>query len=145
MGTENISNNEELQAIIHSLRTPSGQVDSAFIQQFFGRMPVSELQPEETDHYAALVEDFFEFARQRTRRQVKCRIYNPSDDTHGWSSRHTVIELINDDIIGPFVQGTARIATVNGDRQNPTYVPSQDCGALPGALCVCLECAGFSR
>jgi len=108
MTTENISSNEELQAIIQNLRTPSGKVSSAFIRQFFGRMPISELDPEQSEKYAALVENFHRFAQQRTRRQVSCRVYNPSQQTHGWESSHTVIELVNDDM--PFLVDSVVLA-----------------------------------
>lgn len=41
------------------------------------------------------------FARQRPPGQAKIRVYNPTLDEDGWQSRHTVVEIVNDDM--PFL------------------------------------------
>ena len=98
----------DLQGIIKSLRTPSGQVDPAFVEQFLGRMPVSELQPEQTSAYAAMVDGFYDFIKHRKAKQPKIRVFNPVEQTHGWESSHTVIEMVNDDM--PFLVDSVVLA-----------------------------------
>ncbi len=41
------------------------------------------------------------FARRFATGTPKLRVYNPRPDEHGWSSPHTVIEIVNDDM--PFL------------------------------------------
>ena len=108
MATQPHSNKKDLQGIIKSLRTPSGQVDPAFVELFLGRMPLSELNPEESSAYAALVDGFYEFIKHRRTGRVNFRIYNPTDETHGWKSSHTVIEMVNDDM--PFLVDSVVLA-----------------------------------
>ena len=43
----------------------------------------------------------FAFARQFASGTPKLRVYNPRSEEHGWSSPHTVIEIVNDDM--PFL------------------------------------------
>jgi glutamate dehydrogenase len=41
------------------------------------------------------------FARVFASGTPKLRVYNPRTEEHGWSSPHTVIEIVNDDM--PFL------------------------------------------
>ena len=43
----------------------------------------------------------WKFAEQRGPGQAKVRVYNPTFDEHGWSSPHTIIAIVNDDM--PFL------------------------------------------
>jgi glutamate dehydrogenase len=52
------------------------------------------------DLYGALL-SHWQFARKREPGRPKIRVLNPSAGEHGWASRHTVIEIVNDDM--PFL------------------------------------------
>src|SRR3954467_13302147 len=41
------------------------------------------------------------FARKFSSGEAKVRVYNPTLETHGWQSTHTVLEIVNDDM--PFL------------------------------------------
>ncbi|MEL6265185.1 MAG: NAD-glutamate dehydrogenase domain-containing protein, partial [Pseudomonadota bacterium] len=43
----------------------------------------------------------WQFARVRQPGVAKARVYNPAQAEHGWSSRHSIIEVVNDDM--PFL------------------------------------------
>ena len=43
----------------------------------------------------------WKFAAHREAGRAKLRVYNPAFDEHGWSSPHTIVEIVNDDM--PFL------------------------------------------
>ncbi len=55
------------------------------------------------------------FGRRFVAGRPKLRVYNPRPDEHGWSSPHTVIEIVNDDM--PFLVDSV---TMELDRQGRT-------------------------
>ena len=56
------------------------------------------------DLYGALL-SHWQFAHRREAGKAKVRALNPSAGEHGWSSRHTVVEVVNDDM--PFLVDSA--------------------------------------
>ncbi len=56
------------------------------------------------DLYGALM-SHWQFARKRDTGKAKVRVLNPGAGEHGWASRHTVIEIVNDDM--PFLVDSA--------------------------------------
>ena len=54
--------------------------------------------------YGALL-SHWQFARKRETGAAKVRVFNPGAGEHGWASRHTVIEIVNDDM--PFLVDSA--------------------------------------
>ncbi|MEL7174454.1 MAG: hypothetical protein AAFN05_15990, partial [Pseudomonadota bacterium] len=62
------------------------------------REEVDELDIEEL-YGAALA--LWKFCRDRKPGRPKVRVYNPRMAEHGWSSRHTIVEVVNDDM--PFL------------------------------------------
>jgi len=73
----------------------------AFIDQLHANVPPGDLldTPAEELYGAAL--SLWGFAQQRPPGTVKVRAYNPSMAEHGWRSRRTIVELVNDDM--PFL------------------------------------------
>ncbi|MCH9696371.1 MAG: NAD-glutamate dehydrogenase [Gammaproteobacteria bacterium] len=72
-----------------------------FLQQYFADVPVEDLvgRPEKTMARAAL--DHLEFGTRRRRGQALLRIFNPTEEEHGYTSTYTLIEMINEDM--PFL------------------------------------------
>ena len=56
----------------------------------------------------------FRFAGRRRPGQAKIRVYNPEPAADGWSSPHTIVEIVNDDM--PFLVDSATAAINAGDR-----------------------------
>src|SRR5258706_2872116 len=74
---------------------------SAFISLFYGHVDpeaLADRAPE--DLYGAAMAQL-SFARTFASGTPKLRVYNPRTEEHGWSSPHTVIEIVNDDM--PFL------------------------------------------
>jgi glutamate dehydrogenase len=73
----------------------------AFIALFYDNVDPEDLAdraPE--DLYGAAMAQLT-FARAFASGTPKLRVYNPRTEEHGWSSPHTVIEIVNDDM--PFL------------------------------------------
>ena len=72
-----------------------------FLQQFYQKMPVMDLDRIDPDRACALALSAYEFAGSRKKGEAKIRIYQPKKKTHGWDSEHMVVEILNDDM--PFL------------------------------------------
>ena len=80
--------------------------DQAAAAETFVRVYYDRLAPEDVLSYsidnlygAALA--LWKFAARRKPRSCKVRAYNPRLEEHGWTSSHTIIEIVNDDM--PFL------------------------------------------
>ena len=80
----------------------------AFIHAFYKRMGEDEMPKHSPEGWAALAADFLDFARQRKSGTALVRLFNPSLETHGWESAHTVVQVVNDDM--PFLVDTVMMA-----------------------------------
>ena len=72
----------------------------------FGREYFRQADPEDVDERTAedlygMVRSHLRFARQRTPGQPKLRVLNPTAQDAGFASRHTIVEVVNDDM--PFL------------------------------------------
>ncbi len=76
-----------------------------FARSYFQRVDPEDISTRATeDLYGALL-SHWQFARKREPGQAKVRVFNPNAGEHGWGSRHTVIEIVNDDM--PFLVDSA--------------------------------------
>ncbi len=103
------SKQDHLDAVAAAIRDKQGSEQvAAFSRELLRRVPADELAETDSEINAHMALDFFEFARQRNRGEVKLRIVNPTRDSHGWESQHTVLEIINDDM--PFLVDSVVLA-----------------------------------
>ncbi len=72
-----------------------------FLRQYFAHVPVEDLQGHDERLMARIALHHLEFAKTRRRNQALVRIFNPTEQEHGYSSRYTIIEMVNDDM--PFL------------------------------------------
>ncbi|MGY6630706.1 MAG: NAD-glutamate dehydrogenase [Wenzhouxiangella sp.] len=94
----NDSKQQLLEAIVERVgQEKGGKEKAAFAERFYQRLPFAEFESADEGELAALARGLFDFASQRRSGEVKLRIFNPEDAREGWSSSHTVIEIINDD------------------------------------------------
>jgi glutamate dehydrogenase len=88
---------------------------TTFARSYFQRVDPEDIASRSVeDLYGALL-SHWQFARKRETGKAKVRVLNPSAGEHGWSSRHTVIEVVNDDM--PFLVDSA---TMEVNRQGLT-------------------------
>ncbi|MDT8319168.1 MAG: NAD-glutamate dehydrogenase [Xanthomonadales bacterium] len=79
-----------------------------FVEQSLPRIPLEELQQESPETLATIVGRQLRFMDKKSAGQMLIRIFNPSPDTEGWDSDHTVIEIVNDD--QPFLVDSSTLA-----------------------------------
>ena len=83
-------------------------VVETFVRQYYRQTDPDDLAARGTDELVGAALSHWQFGRSRTadeRGRAKVRVLSPSPAEHGWSSRHTVIEVINDDM--PFLVDSA--------------------------------------
>ena len=89
------------QRVEHSER--SGLL--AFAASYFHRIDPEDIATRDVeDLYGALL-SHWQFAQRREPGKAKIRVISPVAGEHGWSSRHTVVEIVNDDM--PFLVDSA--------------------------------------
>jgi glutamate dehydrogenase len=101
-----------LDPIFDAIRKRAGKVRqddaSAFAGAFYQRMTEDELPMHGADGWAALANDFLDFARNRKPGTPSVRLFNPTLARHGWESPHTVLQIVNDDM--PFLVDSVTMA-----------------------------------
>ncbi len=73
----------------------------AFIQGYYANSPASDLSAFKPSELATIALHHFDFANTRTSGKALVRIFNPTQNTDGYQSDHTIIEICNDDM--PFL------------------------------------------
>jgi glutamate dehydrogenase len=81
---------------------------STFASAFYQRMTDDELPMHGADGWAALANDFLDFARSRKAGTPSVRLFNPTLAKQGWDSPHTVLQIVNDDM--PFLVDSVMMA-----------------------------------
>ncbi|MBJ6980669.1 NAD-glutamate dehydrogenase [Luteimonas sp. MC1572] len=101
-----------LDPIFAAIRTRAGKANaddaSAFANAFYLRLTEDELPLHDADGWAALANDFLDFARKRKPGTASVRMFNPTLAQHGWESAHTVLQVVNDDM--PFLVDSVTMA-----------------------------------
>ena len=72
-----------------------------FLKQYFADVPVEDLQGRDEKVMARIALDHLEFAANRRKNEALVRIFNPTEKEHGYTSDHTFVEMVNDDM--PFL------------------------------------------
>ena len=110
--SEGVSLKPILDAIGKRLKG-GGDEGAAFAKAFYKRMGEDELPKHSPEGWAALACDFFQFARTRKPGTARVRLFNPTMETHGWESPHTVLQVANDDM--PFLVDSVTMALAEQD------------------------------
>ncbi len=101
-----------LDPVFDAIRKRAGKARqddaSAFASAFYLRMTEDELPMHGADGWAALANDFLDFARSRKPGTPSVRLFNPTLAKHGWESPHTVLQIVNDDM--PFLVDSVTMA-----------------------------------
>src|ERR1700722_13671140 len=78
-----------------------------FLQAYYANVDAEDLAERDPAELAATALSHLSFARRR-RRSALVRVFNPSMREHGFTSPHTVIEMVNDDM--PFLVDSINLA-----------------------------------
>ncbi len=99
---------ESVQAILGS-RVSERRAAQAryFAAAFLRRVPEEDFRGETPPSLAALVEGIMKFAGRREPGSHRIRAFNPEQGRDGWTSPHTIIEMVNRD--QPFLVDTANL------------------------------------
>ena len=74
---------------------------SLFLEQYFANIPVEDLEGRDEDKMAQAALDHLGFGAKRAKNKPLLRIFNPTEEEHGYVSTFTIIEMVNDDM--PFL------------------------------------------
>ena len=85
----------------------------AFASAFYERMGEDEWAQHSAEGWAALAVDMLEFTLQRKAGKAQIRLFNPTLESHGWESPHTVLQIVNDDM--PFLVDSVSMALAEAD------------------------------
>ena len=73
----------------------------SFVRQYYQWVPAEDLaERDQLDLYGAALQHYTEMQR-RAAGEIKVEVYNPTFEHHGWSSPHTIVEIVTDDM--PFL------------------------------------------
>ncbi|MDJ0938253.1 MAG: NAD-glutamate dehydrogenase [Woeseiaceae bacterium] len=84
-----------------------------YLAEYYAHVPVDDLQSRPERAMARIALDHLAFANNRRRGRAKIRIFNPTEREHGYTSRYTVVELVNDDM--PFLVDSVSAAVSRQD------------------------------
>ncbi len=73
----------------------------AFTRAFYRHVPPDDIAETNPSELAAAAVSLWTFGQTRKANQARVRAFNPHADKDGWTSGHTIIEIVNDDM--PFL------------------------------------------
>src|SRR5262245_36893398 len=78
-----------------------GPAAAEFTRRFYANAAVEDLTAQTPDELCAAALALWQFAAQRLPGTPKVRVFCPTAGEHGWTSQHTVVQIVNDDM--PFL------------------------------------------
>ncbi|MHC4411251.1 MAG: hypothetical protein ACYS0F_19885, partial [Planctomycetota bacterium] len=96
---------ERIDQIVEQVRdaTAAGRKDEAerFARHFYRHVSPTDLQRESPHDLAGAVLSVWELCQKREHGKPSIRVFHPDTDRDGWTSPHSVVEIVNDDM--PFL------------------------------------------
>jgi glutamate dehydrogenase len=90
------------EALADQLFDPEDQVAAnRFIAQFYEHVPPADVAERTPRNLYGAAVALWRFGERRRLGQAKVRVHNPDPAGDGWSSPHTIVEIVNDDM--PFL------------------------------------------
>src|SRR5438132_851326 len=84
-----------------ALQTAGSEEAAQFARRLFERVAERDLAAAPAEQRARAAVALLGFARRRLPGIAKVRVFNPTFADHGFESRHTVVQIVNDDM--PFL------------------------------------------
>jgi glutamate dehydrogenase len=93
---------QQIVATIHE-KVPEERRDQveAFARQYYQRLSPEDLLELETEDLYGAVLAHLRLAHRRQPGEAKVRVYSPRFEEHGWRSKHSIVEIVTDDM--PFL------------------------------------------
>ena len=89
-------------ALAGQLFDPADQATAnQFIAQFYEHVPPADVAERTPRNLYGAALSLWRFGERRRPGQAKIRVHNPDPAADGWSSPHTIVEIVNDDM--PFL------------------------------------------
>jgi glutamate dehydrogenase len=89
-------------ALVGQLFDPADQaITNRFIAQFYEHVPPADVAERTPRNLYGAALSLWRFGERRRPGQAKIRVHNPDPAADGWSSPHTIVEIVNDDM--PFL------------------------------------------
>ena len=102
-------------AFVDELPDPAEQnIAGHVIAEFYEHVPPTDVAERSPRNLYGAALSLLRFAERRRAGRAKIRVHNPDPDTDGWSSQHTIIEIVNDDM--PFLVDSVTGAINAGNR-----------------------------
>ncbi len=100
-----------------------------YLRQYFADVPIEDLMGRSEGIMARIALNHLELGTTRKKGRALLRIYNPTEQQHGYSSKFTFIEMINDDM--PFLVDSVSAAIARQDLSahitvHPVYCTERD-------------------
>jgi glutamate dehydrogenase len=93
---------QKAAALAGELFDPADQATAdRFIAQFYEHVPPADVAERTPRNLYGAALSLWRFGERRRSGQAKIRAYNPDPAADGWSSTHTIVEIVNDDM--PFL------------------------------------------
>jgi len=86
-----------------------------FIAELYEHVPPSDLAARSPEDLCGAGLALWRFAARRQSGSAKVRVYNPAGGRDGWSSPHTIVEIVNDDM--PFLVDSVTASVNAGGRE----------------------------
>jgi len=100
---------EQVAVALNSRLGPRAvDLGKAYMEYYFRRVPMAELATHNAEVLAAMLVSQLKFMSKRQEGESLLRVYNPSVASHGWDSRNSIVEMVNDD--KPFLVDSATLA-----------------------------------
>ncbi|MDP1749001.1 MAG: NAD-glutamate dehydrogenase, partial [Reyranella sp.] len=90
-----------LDAISAAALRAGGEQGATFARRVFERLADKDLAAAPAEQRAAIALALLAFARRRLPGIAKVRMFNPTEEAHGFESRHSIVHIVNDDM--PFL------------------------------------------
>ena len=71
----------------------------AFIQQYLGLLSYDDLRERTISDFVGIILSHWNFMQGRESGESRVRVFNPTDEEHGWQSPHTIIQISHDDML----------------------------------------------
>src|SRR5215471_16508422 len=118
---------------------PSDQaIANRFIAKFYEHVPPSDVAERTPRNLYAAAASLWRFGERRRLGQAKVRVHNPDPASDGWSSPHTIVEIVNDDM--PFLVDSISLAINASGRVihlviHPIFTVARDAKGRLGEFC----------
>ncbi|MEM7481233.1 MAG: NAD-glutamate dehydrogenase [Acidobacteriota bacterium] len=95
---------QRIDEVVELYRRDSGSFDdevARFLRRYYATVAPSDVLATDVPDLLAAALSLWRFGVQRKPGEAKVRMFNPTAEEDGWQARHTVVEIVNDDM--PFL------------------------------------------